>query len=538
MKKHSVYQLLFLAFAILWSLSVLTCATDYVAKNTAYGNIGGNYAFTPINDSENDSNLGLGLNLGAGYERTITDFFSLGGYAGLLAYEEGPAFELLFKPRYYIFQNAPESLFVGANLGVTNLGLPVDNFFAAGLNVGYKYIFHGNFEGLSLEPSIGYDFSPNRLNFALAIGYTWADKKKAPPPPPPPPPAPVPEPKREPETGLYIGIIGFNETLSKRELVTIDSNNKSLFQQFVTDLKIGPATGLYYAVDNAISMLEAADFPSNLVSVSIVTFTDGLDNISIDLNQNYNSRDEFRDGVENRIANTKINDLSISAYSVGFQGGDVRDGDAFMAGLMALATPNYENPYRRNVYPVSNIDEVKDAFGEIARSLYEENQLQSIRLRMTAGYDDGSRIRFTFDDVTDETVEDSRSYVEGTYRRDGRNRSLENVTFHGLNQMDGITLTGELDGLYVYFSFKNETAAFAPLLDMEKAQQWEYIPSLSLWQRNSEFNPRSDSQIIAIERSAVVILVLDCTTSLNAGDANDFERIKTIANEFLDALVK
>jgi len=356
-------------------------------------------------------------------------------------------------------------------------------------------------------------------------------------PAPAPEPAPAPVPRRA-ETGLYLGIIGFNENLSKRDIAILDSDNKSLYQQFVTDLSIGPATGLYYAVDNAISMLAEANLPDNLISVSIVTFTDGLDNISIDLNPNYNSRDEYRDAVQNRIANTTINGLPIRAYSVGVQGGDVRDGDAFMAGLRALATPNSENTLGRNVYPVEDISKINGAFRDIAMSLRIENQLQSIRLRMPGGYDDGSRIRFTFDDTTNTTVGDSRSYFEGTYRRDGRNRSLENVVFRGLNQTDGITLNGELNGPYVYFSFENETDALAPLLDMEKAQQWEYIPSLSLWQRNSEFNPRSDSQIVVIERSAVIMVVLDCTTSLDAGEANGFEQIKSFANEFLDAVIR
>ena len=86
-----------------------------------------------------------------------------------------------------------------------------------------------------------------------------------------------------PGTGLYVGIIGFNDNITRREIGLLTNNNKGQFQNFIDNLPMRAATGLYYAVDNAINMLETATLPDDLENVSIVTFTDGLDNASIDL---------------------------------------------------------------------------------------------------------------------------------------------------------------------------------------------------------------------------------------------------------------
>ena len=73
---------------------------------------------------------------------------------------------------------------------------------------------------------------------------------------------------------------------------------------------------------------------------------------------------------------------------------------------------------------------------------------------------------------------------------------------------------------------------------MNNVQQWEYIESQPpRWQRNSEFGGAGDSETIVTRKSAVIMLVLDCTTSLNADGANGFSQMKTAAKRFIDVLV-
>lgn len=190
------------------------------------------------------------------------------------------------------------------------------------------------------------------------------------------------EPGGGTEKGLYLGILGFNETIYPRPISALSRDNKDQFQSFINRLTTEPATGLYYSVDNAINMLKAATKPNDLVNVSIVTFTDGLDNVSIELNTKYSSRDAYRDAVNNRIRTTKIENLNINAYSIGIRGGDVSDVTAFRAGLNALASNS------SNAYEVTSMSEVNSRFSEIAGSLYNEIRTQSVKLRIPGGYED------------------------------------------------------------------------------------------------------------------------------------------------------
>lgn len=328
------------------------------------------------------------------------------------------------------------------------------------------------------------------------------------------------------ETGLYMGVIGFNEELNEKSisLLTDYKNvyNTNNFTSFVDGLVMKPATSFYYAVDNAITRLENAALPEDLENVSIITFTDGLDNASIDLNTDYNSRDAYRDAVKKRIADTKINGLKINAYSIGVRGNDVNDVEAFRAGLVAMASKE------ENANEVTNMDEVYETFSEIASSLYNENQSKTVKLKITGGYDDGTKIRFTWDDVAD--AADSKYYIEGTYKRNGTTRVLENVVYHGIMSSSGKTITGEVSGVYVTFAFKD---VIEWMFGSQKIQQWEYVSSTAQWQRNSEFGQTGDIETIVDKKSAVVMLVLDCTTSLGS---NDFGQMKEAATNFIEIL--
>ena len=338
-----------------------------------------------------------------------------------------------------------------------------------------------------------------------------------------------PNPNGDTETGLYLGIIGFNENITTKDIGLLTNSNKSQFQGFVSDLTMKPATGLYYAVDNAINKLGSATLPNDLVNVAIVTFTDGLDNASIELNTRYNSRDAYRDAVRNRINSTKVKNLNINAYSIGIKGGDVTDVDAFRAGLVALAS----NP--NNAKEVTSMTEVNNTFREIANSLYNESQSQSIKLKITGGYDDGDKIRFTFDNVTD--AANSNFYIEGTYRRSGNSRSLQNIVYQGLSSNSGATVSGDVSGVFVTFTFENTSTTSGGDVSTQNTQQWGYITSQNRWQRNSEFNPSGDSETIVERKSAVIMLVLDCTSSLDASGANGFRDMKSAANNFINVLV-
>ena len=327
------------------------------------------------------------------------------------------------------------------------------------------------------------------------------------------------------EAGLYMGIIGFNDNLTEKKIGLLTNNTKNQFQSFINSLTTKPATGLYYAVDNAINRLEKATLPDDLVSVSIVTFTDGLDNQSIELNTNYASRDAYRDAVRNRIQNTKIKNLPISAYSIGIKGSDVVDINAFKAGLIALAS------YESYAKEVANMNEVNNTFRDIANSLHNESQSLNVKLKIPGGFDDGAKIRFTFDKITDAAT--SIAYIEGIFSRSGTTRTLKNIVYQGMKSSSGTTVVGDISGGYVTFTFEEVTNGAGGKMNVRDAQQWEYIASQSRWQRNSEFSQAGSTETVEKKRNAVIMLVLDCTASLG----NDFKGMKDAANNFIDVIL-
>ena len=83
------------------------------------------------------------------------------------------------------------------------------------------------------------------------------------------------------DTGMYMGVIGFNQTLTTKEISYLDSTTVNDFYGFVNGLTKQPGRLLYYSVDNALDALNSAPHPQHLQNVAIVTFTEGIDQGSL-----------------------------------------------------------------------------------------------------------------------------------------------------------------------------------------------------------------------------------------------------------------
>ena len=160
-----------------------------------------------------------------------------------------------------------------------------------------------------------------------------------------------------------MGIIGFNQTLTNKGISILAPNTKSQFTDFVSSMTSKNGTLLYYATEIAIDSLVKSVLPTDLVNVAMVTFTDGLDQGSFMMNSNYSSNEEYLSAVNSKIKNTKVQGLSISAYSIGLKGSDVSDDAQFQANLVNLAS----SP--ENAAEVTSMDEVNAKFQEIANQL-------------------------------------------------------------------------------------------------------------------------------------------------------------------------
>ena len=322
-------------------------------------------------------------------------------------------------------------------------------------------------------------------------------------------------------SGIYMGVMGFNSQLYTKSIGSLSSTTKSSYTSFVNNLSSSKGTLLYYGVENALDALKNADVPEDLINVTLVTFTDGLDQGSFMMQSKYEDNNTYLSALNNRIKNDKIENVSINAYSIGLRGNDVTDVAQFQKNLQYLASSE------ENAVEVSDISEVNAKFQEIANDVYNESFSNTVGLTIP-GQSDGTKIRFTFDNVSNAT--NSTMYIEGTFRLS--DRALVDLTYHGVSCSSGNVIVGEQDGIFITFTFEEVKSLTSRTISASNIDQWSYVSSSGNWQINSEFIPESDTEMEVTRKSALIMLVLDCSSSLGS----QFSTVKTQANNFIGTL--
>ena len=324
-------------------------------------------------------------------------------------------------------------------------------------------------------------------------------------------------------SGVYMGVIGFNQSLYTKEIGTLSSSSKSSYSSFISNLTSAPGTVLYYAVDNALTAINEAMLPEDLVNISLITFTDGLDQGSLMMNTNYTTNDNYLFALGNRIKETKIQGIPITAYTIGLHGNDVIDIEQFRKNLQALASSE------ANAIEVSDIANVNTHLEKIANKIYNESSLSTISLSIP-GQNDGNRIRITFDNANDATS--STMYIEGTFRMS--DYSLTNLEYHGLSCESNTKLKGHNNGIYITYTFENLKNETSTIINSSNIDMWNYIPSSENWQINSEFSTENITSMNVNRKSSLIMLVLDCSSSLG----EEFNTIKQQATDVISQLAE
>ena len=333
--------------------------------------------------------------------------------------------------------------------------------------------------------------------------------------------------------GIYLGIIGFNRNLYTKNIRLLDASSESEFTNFIENLHADNLTGLYYADYQGLKTLNAYPEPPKLKTVALVTFTDGLDNYSLNDSEtnpeNYSSKLAYRTGLHNKIVSEPIYGKYVAAYTIGLKGDDVDDEAEFQDNLNKLASSN------NNAFPVSNMNEVKQRFKQIADSLYSTTTTVNVKLDVPPGYDEGTQIRFTFDITASENPEHSTQYISAIYKRTSNSRVLDHISYGGFKQ--GLTSIESFDKQNGFFRFlfedlKDLNDNPVSQTSLDRVLLWRKS-SNGVWEKETEFIPANSVFTEENRSSALIMLVLDCTTSLG----NDFREMQTAAKEFIHILV-
>ena len=326
------------------------------------------------------------------------------------------------------------------------------------------------------------------------------------------------------DTGMYMSIIGYNQTLITKDLALLDSVSLTGFNDFVSDLTTQPGRLLYYSVDKALDALNTAQRPMNLQNVAIVTFTQGLDQGSLMMTDKYDTEAEYAAALKSRITNERVYGRSIKAYTVGLLNDGVKDATQFRNNLYSLSSDSTK------AMEVSSMAEVNTKFQSIADDLVRRNMSENLTL-VFPGVGTGTRIRFTFDEVEADNVENSQVYIEGTFSL--KTRSLTNIVYQGMtcNAGDSVAATS-VDGMFVTLVFDGIQLDSEERIVKKNIKEWYWVEDQAAWERSTEFTIDRLPDIESTYSSALVMLLLDCSSVLD----ENFDELQSAANSFIERM--
>ena len=184
------------------------------------------------------------------------------------------------------------------------------------------------------------------------------------------------------EGNIHVGIIAFSGMdLAKSQVFPITplkENNKYEFERFIRNSSKGKETALYYSMDKAMNMLEEYVSKNNFSSdkfngAFMITFTDGLDNASINddisVSMHRGRKNEYLAYISSQLqgANRKyILGLPLESFAIGFTGSEdfTREDKDFFRDVLQQTTPDGDH-----FKLASHFEEVEAYFEYIIKNL-------------------------------------------------------------------------------------------------------------------------------------------------------------------------
>jgi fibronectin type 3 domain-containing protein len=364
--------------------------------------------------------------------------------------------------------------------------------------------------------------------------------------------------------GVYVGIISFagdaTVITSPPILLNNAANYNTLKSKIANDYTRATQGGttMFLGVHRALADLKANEtsYPANLDTVSIITFTDGLDNqshgmLSNSANSsgpnyqlegqsfptvvNETTGEVTTDGLTNyinyvkgQIANRTIAGKTIKAYSVGILGSDLKnpstgivspDNQALFNSRLEAAATTGTDPVSGNPYftQLSDFDQLKATFRGIAEGL--NVVYTNTTITMTTTQNAGARYRWTFDAAGKVDAESSTRYIEATLSSSGSEFRLVAITYAGgisADQGSG-PIIGTMGTEGLDFEFTN-VQNYDSTVDRTNTQQWLRPAGSTTWNRESEINTTGVPNSTVEHKTAVIYLVLDASTSLSESE--------------------
>ena len=337
------------------------------------------------------------------------------------------------------------------------------------------------------------------------------------------------------ESGLYLGMSTFERSLTYFPAHLISEETLESYNTIVDNLELTTLNGtaLYYSIDEDITSMQAITLPNDLFNVSIVTFTDGLDEGSLSYRRGvYKTKAEYLDALHTRLTDEQVSGLPIKSYAIGLKGTDAQSNiTEFRNNLNKIAsTP--ENTNDKYVYEISSISELNSSFESIADQLSQNIRVQKVVVSIPYP-EDGETKRFTLDN---KAPNKSTKYIEGVVDLD--NLQLINVVYQGLTSTSGTVVPISADNWFdLEFTFEGIQTLDGTEIVQDNIQLWYTSASGSSWIRNTEFSPSENSSVYTEQKSALVLLNLDLSKSLEGQLSSLKSGVKSFLSKLYSASV-
>lgn len=315
------------------------------------------------------------------------------------------------------------------------------------------------------------------------------------------------------ESGLYLGISTFDYVLQYNPVHLISEESLDGYNKIVDDMQLAtePNTLLYYSIDEDITSMKEVQLPSDLFYVALVTFTDGLDQGSMSKRRGLYMDDlEFLEDIHHRLKEEQVSGQYIKSYAIGLRGDDARSNPELFDKNLELIASEPQSSSEQYVYKVDNMSGVNSAFESIASQLTQNFKVQRLSLRIPFPSGHGAKIRFTLDN---KTADASSKYIEGTF--DITSYSLTNVQYVGISSSSGCEVAfTEDDGDNFTYVFEDIPVINGAEITADNIRHWHRRASESSWTENSEFKKKENAKTFTEFKSAMVMLNLDLSMSL------------------------
>jgi cell division protein FtsN len=348
--------------------------------------------------------------------------------------------------------------------------------------------------------------------------------------------------------GIYIGAISFSGKVSdithnpdgSPALVLLDGAGR---QALLENLARGylPAkssgTALYYADHKALTNLSMmknnSSLPANIDSVTIITFTDGIDTSSTDISFPPLEGRQFKSGnaynafigqqLKSNAIRTRLPGVKkFNAWSIGIPGKDVQNNVEFGRGLQAVGPDDFSE--------FTNVSQIEKILSGIADKLLLTYKPRINFTLSTPAYPVGTQLRITFDGYA---AEASTRYIDARVLLDENTKSY----ILSVTEQFGMKLNDERPRLE---GKRNETSIdYTMMLTDEfqesKVRQWYIQPGEEAfgWMQNSEFATNKTADFTYERKSEIIYLVLDCSSSLNE---KEIDSIRSAVGVFINKL--